>query len=98
MKLIFTLLIVVLSTGQCLAQRIVDSTFFQDGALQSYGRYDSTRQYWHLYNFYKDGKLSSRQKLDPAHFQNCDSFVAYNPNETKKINNIITGASWPRIK
>lgn len=80
MKLTFTLLIAVFSVTVCFAQRIVDSAFYENGALQSYGHYDSTKQYWHFYRFYKDGKTISHQKLDPVYFQNCDSFIAYNPN------------------
>ncbi|MBO9565815.1 MAG: hypothetical protein J7621_23765 [Niastella sp.] len=80
MKSLFTLLIALLSVTAGFAQRMVDSAFFSNGVLQSYGHYDSTRQYWNLYSFYKDGKMASVRKLEPVHFQDCDSSIAYNPN------------------
>jgi hypothetical protein len=79
MKSFFTLLIALLSVAVGFAQRIVDSTFYENGVIKSYGHYDSTYKHWNFYQFYRDGKLSSRQKLDPVYLQNCDSFVAYYP-------------------
>jgi antitoxin component YwqK of YwqJK toxin-antitoxin module len=80
MKLISCFLLAILPNTHSFSQYITDTTYFQTGKISSYGSYDSAQKCWQLYEFYPNGELSSRRKLDPVTFQDCDSRVTYNPN------------------
>lgn len=59
---------------------ITDSTFYDDGKLMSFGKYDSLRKYWKLYGFYENGQIESTRELSPIYFWDVDTYIIYHRN------------------
>jgi hypothetical protein len=80
MKLLLSILLFA-SSFNCLSQMITDSSFYgTTDKLRSYGVYDTSLNFWHLYEFYTNGKIERTRKLDPVTFCNNDTSFVYHPN------------------
>ena len=81
MKFSMLLVLLLVSSFVCFSQRMItDSTFYADGKIRSFARYDSVNKHWNYYELYETGQIQRTRKLDPICYWDVDTSMVYHRN------------------
>ncbi len=80
MRLIILILFTTFFLSSFSQRMLTDSTFYDNGKLKRFGKYDSFNNNWRLYGFYETGQIESTRKLSPVYFWDIDTAIIYHRN------------------